>query len=135
MTLFIVGVCARVSACLPACLDLCPCVTCSGSDCRSACNRFTSRFILCIHVFLWPCVSLCLCVFISLSLTERTSAGARDKSPEEVGSGWGEAGEKGGKKDRQDSGDAWEPGSRERKRELGGAVVGTSARAGDQYSI
>lgn len=102
MTLFIVGVCARVSVCLPACLDLCPRVTCSGSDCRSACNRFTSRFILCIHVFLWPCVSLCLCVFISLSLTERTSAGARDKSPEEVGSGWGEAGEKGGKKDRQD---------------------------------
>lgn len=39
-------------------------------------------------------------MFLSLSLAERAPAGARDKSPEQVGPGWGEAGERGGKKEK-----------------------------------
>lgn len=55
------------------------------------------------------CASMCLCGHVSLSvsgclflsLTERAPAGTRDKSPEEVGSGWGGAGQRGGKKNRK----------------------------------
>lgn len=57
-----------------------------------------SGSVLCMQVSLWSCDYLSVSGCLFLSLTERGPAGARDKSLEGVGSGWGEAGERGGKK-------------------------------------
>lgn len=79
-------------------------------------------------------------MFLSLSLAERALAGAKEElSPEQVGPGWGEAGERGGKKEKDRTAVVTvtpeSRGAGSKREGAGGAVVGATAGAGDQYSI